>query len=480
MPPFGFVGPAFKHPQSVIGSEECRNWIPELTSGGQSKTDLGYVARPGLLQKFTAGVGPWRGFIEANGRFFIVSGPDLYELNSNWTVTLRGTAGQLVDDGKPASLAYNGPQVGEIAIASAGVGFIFNLGANTLTAIADPQFPANVIQVVFWKGHFVWLTRNGVTFHLSDLYVGTSYATVDIGEKSNTGDYINSLLVDEDVGELWLRGVQRSEVWRYTAAPGFPAEPVDVVIPSGSPATFGSCLLRGTVYSLSQSGGSRVVERFQSYGPQRISTHAVDAALKSYTETQIANAQAYAIEWRGHSFFVLQFVSPGVTWVYDELTDLWTNWDHWDTGLGQSEAFLGLGCIAAFGRQLLGSHSDGLVYDFSESYLDDDGDVIRIVRAAPPVGKNRTHHTLTFDFQMGVGTATVPAPVGSVDWSDDDGKTWSTPLEITLGAQGDFDNVAQLRRLGKSGHKGRVYRLVITSSVVRALSGADLVMGRAA
>jgi hypothetical protein len=122
----------------------------------------------------------------------------------------------LVDDGKPASMAYNGPQGGEIAIASAGVGFIYDLGADTLTAIADPQFPANVIQVVFWKGHFVWLPRDAVTFHLSDLYDGTAYATVDIGEKSNTGDYIKSILVDEDVGELWLRGVQRSEVRRLT------------------------------------------------------------------------------------------------------------------------------------------------------------------------------------------------------------------------------------------------------------------------
>lgn len=488
IPYAGFVGGTYERGRGTISVEQCRNWIPErVPPEAAGKTDWAYLVRPGLSPLVVAGNGPRRASGEQNGRAFVVSGSSLYEItvvSGVWTATLRGTAGQLGTNGKPASMAFSGPQGDQIAIASNGNGFIFTLSTNGLAQITDPQFLANVVQVVFWRGHFVWIAESGTTFGLSGSYAGTSYATADIGERAWSSDYIQTLMVDADSGELWLIGTQRTEVWWYNGALGFPAEPINAIIPYGSAATFAWCQVGASIYGLAQTdAGARLVGRFRSgYGLEKISHHALDRALASYSLAQLANTIAYTIDWEGHRFFVLT-IDDDVTWVYDEATELWTSWDYWHPTEGRSEAFLGLGHVAFNGTHVLGSRIDGTLYGFSADYLDDDGDVIRCVRRAPCVharGQRVPHHAIYFDFETGVGTAAIPAPVGYVRWSDDAGKTWTDEQQITLGASADYDHDVELRVLGSTRRKGRIYELVVTDPVVRALAGAYLDIGAAA
>lgn len=488
IPYAGFVGGTYERGRASVSVEQCRNWIPErVPAEAAAKGEWVYLARPGLLELVVAGTGPRRAEAEQNGRAFVVSGGSLYELTvvaSVWTATLRGTDGQLGNDGLPASMAFNGDQGDQLAIASNGNGFILTLSTNVLAQIADAQFPANVTQVVFWRGHFVWITENGTTFALSDLYDGTAYATADIGERQWASDYIQTVLVDDDSGELWLIGQQRTEVWSYNGALGFPAVLVPVVIPYGSAAVASWCQVGTAIYGLAQTeGGGRLVVRCRSgYGFEKISHHAVDTALENYTPAQIARAVAFTLDWQGHRFFILS-IADAATWVYDEATDLWTQWDHWNSDLNTSEAFQGLGHITFQGTHVVGSRTDGTLYAFSAAALDDDGAAIRCVRRAPCVharGQRVAHHGIYFDFEVGVGSASVPAPVGTLRWSDDAGKTWSAEQQLSLGAQGDYDHDAELRRLGTTKRKGRIYELVITDAVVRVLSGVYLEVGAAA
>lgn len=499
---WGFVGPSYEHPISTVDAEKTVNWVPERTSGGQAKADLIFVARPGTTSFSDDLTSGWRGWIIANrtgvvaDALFVVCNDVLYELDSTGQATNRGAVG---NDFQPVSMAYNGLQGGQIIILSGGLGYIFTLATNALVQIADAQFPADAVKAVFWRRHFVVIPRNSVTFHLSDIDDGSSWTTADIGEKDFTQDYIEDLLVDEDVGELWLIGTKKTEVWRYTGASGFPAEPVDVVIPHGSPAHFGNCLVSGSVYSLSQSvDGGRSVRRYAGgYAGERIATHAVEYSLKHLTEADIASAYAFAIEDFGHRWFILQFLSANLTWVYDESTDLWTNWDFHDPATGLSRAFLGIGHIFCFGKHLLGpwvSQASGGIYEFSpDTYTDYYGyngtgaQKIRLLRRAPYVsanGKRVRHDALTLEFQMGVGIAGGAAPeinpVALVRWSDDQGKTWGPEVEVSLGAQGEYAAHAQIRQLGIAGFAGRVYEVSVTAKVVRGLVNAYLDLGRPA
>lgn len=493
MPRFGFVGGTYQHPQSNVNAESCINWVPEvLPAQAAGKSRIVYRSRPGLAALGAGtGAGRWRACAELNGRAFVVSGGGLYEVDSAGTTTLRSTTvDALGDDGTPASMAFNGPQGDQLCVISNGNGFILTLSTNAFAQITDPQFPANAKQVVFWRGHFVVIPDDSTTFSLSALYDGTSWATADVGEKSLSSDYIHALLVDEDQGELWLIGTHKTEVWWYNGALGFPAQPVDVLIPSGSAASFGWCLVGGAVYGLAHSReGGLVVVRFQSgYSPERISHHAMEAAIQGYDETVIAKAYAFALEWQGHRFFVLTF-DDVATWVYDEASDLWHQWDY-KNDLGVSEAFLGLGHLHIDGLHIMGSRVDGAIYHFSADYYDDDGVEIRRVRRAPYIhaeGKRVRHDAITFDFQLGVGNADVVdgdgelrQPVAMVRWSDDQARTWSTEQQIELGMQGEYAGRAQLRRLGLAGFSGRVYELVVTDPIVAALTDAYVDVGMAA
>ncbi len=60
-------------------------------------------------------------------------------------------------------------------------------------------------------------------------------------------------------------------------------------------------------------------------------------------------------------------------------------------------------------------------------------------------------------------------PVVLLFVSDDGGKTWYDPIEAPLGAQGEYDNVAQWTRLGQA--RNRVYELVWSANLKTALNG---------
>lgn len=488
MPPFGLVGPTFQHPLSTVNAELTVNWVPEVTSGGQAKSSLVLVKRPGLNGVTTAGTARWRGGIEQNGRAFTINGVKFTEITyvgGAFVATDRSTV-DLADDGKPASTAANGDQGDQIAIAAGGLGYIFTLSTNTLAQITDPQFPANVVQVAYVDGYFIWIVENSTTFYLSSLYDGTAYAATDIGEKSKTHDYIMAVFVDQDEGKPWFIGKQKTEVWWNDGGAGFPFSPVDLIIPYGTGSRFSWTNLGSSIYGLGQNkDGGRVVLRYQGYNYERISHHAMEAAVQDYSETAIANAQGFAFEWRGHRFYALTFVEANTTWVYDESTDMWTQWDHWDAATATSEAFIGIGHMFAFGAHLMGSLEDGTIYEWSADYLDDDGSVIRRVRRAPYVHKSGyqvRHDQLTIGFQMGTGLSIGQGsdPTAIVRWSDNQAKSWSFEKEVKIGQQGRYKDRAVLRRLGVGGFNGRVYEVVVTDPVIDGIADEDLIVGRVA
>ena len=59
-----------------------------------------------------------------------------------------------------------------------------------------------------------------------------------------------------------------------------------------------------------------------------------------------------------------------------------------------------------------------------------------------------------------------------LDWSDDNGHTWSNQLSEPMGKLGEYDTRVMFRRLGSS--RDRIFRISISDPVKRVILGAYL------
>ena len=111
---FQFVGPSYQSMSYNQDLQETMNLFVELDESGAGKNKLALYGTPGLTTFANAGSGPSRGLFPGENRLFTVSGPTLYEVFQNGTVSSLGT---ISNDGQPVYLVFNG--VGsQIVIAS--------------------------------------------------------------------------------------------------------------------------------------------------------------------------------------------------------------------------------------------------------------------------------------------------------------------------------------------------------------------------
>ena len=221
--------------------------------------------------------------------------------------------------------------------------------------------------------------------------------------------------------------------------------------------------------------GQSVVWQMAGYIPERISTFAVEEAITSYSI--ISDARAYTYATDGHEFYVLNFPSADVTWVYDYVMKLWHKraWRDTNNVLHRDRG----NCCANFSNQIVvGDWQNGYLYSLQDNvYTDALGAPIYRLRRATHITKELKrlfHKSLQLQFQPGVG---IPVGQGStpqclISWSDDGGSTYVNPRPVAIGQQGQYKNRAILRRLGMV--RDRVYQVEITDPVNAVIVSCEL------
>src|ERR687896_134528 len=141
MPSFpGFVGPAYQAQSRIIGAEVCRNWFPQRVESPSPRAQYALYPTPGLETFATGMESPMRGIFAQDDRCFAVGGAKFYELDADGTVTEHGS---VTSDPWPATIDTFGTAGNQLFIVSGGNGYTFNLSTNTLTEIADSDFPSD-------------------------------------------------------------------------------------------------------------------------------------------------------------------------------------------------------------------------------------------------------------------------------------------------------------------------------------------------
>ena len=448
------------------------NLFPEVVpEGGKEPAFL--QRAPGLTRLATVGIGPIRGAWAFGDYSYVVSGPTLYQIDSNWNAVAKGT----VAGTGQVSMADNGIQ---LFVAANPQGYIYNVNTDVFQQITDPDFPG-AVTVGYIDGYFTFNEPNSQKIWVTSLLDGTSVDPLEFASAEGNPDVVVAVFVDHR--EVWVFGTNSTEVWYDAGLLDFPLARIQGAYNElGCAAPYSIAKMDNQIYWLGKDArGQGMVYRAAGYMGQRISTHAIEWQLQEYTD--LSDAVGYTYQQDGHSFYVLNFPSANTTWVFDVATGAWHERASFENG--QFNRHRG-NCQMFFnGQTVIGDYQNGKIYKFDLETYADDGQPQKWLRSwrALPTGANsltRTvQHSLQLDCETGVGLNLGQGsnPQVMLRWSDDGGHTWSNEHWKSMGAIGRYGYRTIWRRLGATMKiRDRVYEVSGTDPVRIYIMGAELLL----
>ena len=462
----GFLGPASVSQSYMADNELSVNFFLERTESPSAPGPWVLLPTPGFELRLSVGQAPIRGMFYQNGRAGFVAGFAFYEILYNSTtdtfsVILRGTVD---NDGEPVTFHANGDAGNQWWITSGGTGYIFDLTTNGLSIEGNPG--TTVSMGGFLSARFLYLDATTGAFYASALYDGTTWDPTMVAQ-SQSGDPWRALIVTPD-NLIRLLGESSGECWADQGTFPFPfSEIKEAGSPFGITSPF-AWTVHTTVSWLAQNQHGRgLIVRAQGYDPQRISTHAIEAAI--HDDGAQSSVRAFGYQERGHAFILFTFPEADRTWAYDVSSGLWHQRDYWDVATGTSKAYR-IGCaMEAFSKTLVGDRLTGDIYEMSSAFqMDVDGAAIRRVRQAPRLSNQQDRLSisrleLVMDKGQGLATGQGSLPAVMLTLSRDGGKTFGNERWSTSGAGGAFDTPCIWWRLGQG--RNVVPRFVVSDPV---------------
>lgn len=296
------------------------------------------------------------------------------------------------------------------------------------------------------------------------------FDSLDIAAKSGASDTLVAAPVIHD--EIWLIGQQTSEVWTASGLPDFAFQKLSgIFMQHGCVAKYSIAQADLSMFWLGQDPqGNCIVFRGAEYTAQRVSTHAIENAIQKYSVVSDAVGFTYQIE--GHVFYVLTFPSADKTWAYDMATKMWHEWV-WTDGNGLEHRHRAQCAAFAYGMNIVGDWETGALYQLDVDAATDDGNPIVRRRSFPQlVNEAKRLSYDRFVAEMDVGTVAVEdvSPVVYLRVSFTKGATYGNPIEIPIGATGDYSRSLQRRQIGMG--RDTVFELFWSGDFATALNGA--------
>lgn len=480
----GFIGPAYTLSSVNVECQRCVNLYPEQIETGTGKEGeaFHFVNTPGLRKLLEVGIGPIRLIhVDPSDRIFVASADKLYKINYSgtvWSALELGTLSTSSGTVKAAStLLVNGDSItvfvdGEDSYAYRYLSAVETFG--TFASFAYEQVDG-ATHVEFIDGYFIYNKPDSSQFFVSEW---GAFGVDPLSFASAEGDPDNVVALIANHRDLWLINERSTEVWVNTGNADFPFNRASGgFIEVGCVAPFSVAKISGINFWLGRDKeGQGVVVSAQGTSPQRISTHAIEHAIKGYAIDSIKSADAYTYHDGGHSFYVLNFAEA--TWVYDLTTKMWHERAYNNEGTLERHRTSYHAFVPQYGFHLAGDYANNKIYIIEDSsYSDDESPIIRM-RSSPHLSgqmKGVFCHSFQLDMEVGIGLdggVQGEDPMIMMDFSDDGGHSWSNEKWISAGKIGTFKTRAIWRRLGR--FRDRVFRIKISEPVRVRILGAEL------
>lgn len=433
-----FVGPSY----TVFDGRASRSRAVNLFLApmeNPSKAQFVMASAPGLIQRANAG-SVVRGAINAGDRAFFVAGSTLYELDSAFGITSRGT---LATSSGEVGMAWG---LTQLVIVDGPNGYVLRLSSNTFERITDEDWPGSRT-VDYLNGFFTLVPPDTQQAYVTAIDDATSIDALDfVSAERVPDDLVGQVCV---FGEWWMLGQLSSEVWTAVPSVDFPfARNNGANSDVGCMAAFSVKRIDNTFMMLGRDvNGGGMVYRANGLQLQRVSTQAIEQALAQSTDLSAAVAWVYQQD--GLTFYCLN--APGLTstWCYEVSTGTWHERCERDTS-GEFASGRITHHLYAFGQNI-GFDAAGKVYQLDRNTYTLAGDPLIRLRVSPNSVTPTRERQFFSEFVADVTTGEAPqgqeffAELGYVNNGVGTPKNW---LRRSTGRVGEFFSRLLWTRLG--------------------------------
>lgn len=372
--------------------------------------------------------------------------------NGTYRITVTGTATYTYTMGSTPSL--NASVVGTYSVSQ-------------FAQIVDENYPN--FQTVTWQdGYFIGNIPNGHRFGISAINNGYVYDALDFASaESNPDDLV---LTETDNSTLYLFGEVSTEFWTNSGDIDFPYSRI-----SGGAIEWGLAAKNSVVkydnslaFLAKNRMGEVIIARMQGYLPNRISNPEIEHVINSYTD--VADASFYSYMLGGHPMLQCNFPTGGQSWLYDGLTQAWSQLK--SDGIPRHRGELAVNYL---NRTIVGDYENGNLYRLNPDSYTDNGAPIAMELISRHLNTENVRFTIDsveLDMESGVGLATGQGsnPQIMMQVSKDGGHSWGVERWVSFGKIGEYLQRAIWRRLGQS--RVFTFKFRITDPVKRVILGA--------
>lgn len=344
-------------------------------------------------------------------------------------------------------------------------------------ATIDLPFSGKPIVAAYQDGFGIVNVLGTNQWYQSDLFDLSTWQALNFTSADSKPDDVVALLSVQR--NVWVLKEFDTEVWTNAGLPGFAFQRLQgVFIEFGCAAPFSASILgEEPIWLARNKEGAGMVVMMQGYSPKRVSTHAIEREIQSYSS--IDDAIGFTYQQEGHLFYQLTFPTGDKTWVYDLTTGLWHQRASFENGQfhrHQANAY------AFFkGQHVVGDYKSAKLFTFDMDTFTDCCNTkkwVRSWRALPkPTDTPVRFNSLRVDMETGAGVPDGTEPDVVLRWSDDGGHTWSNPRIESAGNTGETARRVMFKRLGSTRRNSgldRIFELSSTDPFKVALIGGEL------
>lgn len=443
-----FVGPSYQLATYKASAQRTVN-MHLMGMETPSKAPFILESVPGL-DVFSALGAEIRGSIDAGGRCFFVAGSTLYEMSAAGVATNRGT---LLTSTGVVAMKWG---LTQLVMVDGDYGYVLRLSTNAFERITSEAFYGSR-SISYLNGRFGFVRPDTQQFYLTAIDDATSLDALDFVSAERVPDGLVSAI--DDHGQIIMFGSLSIEIWDAYSSSTFPYQRNNgAAIEVGCVAAESIRQADNGVFFIGRDkNGSGIVYRLASVTqPVRISTVAVEEALKASTD--LTSATAWVYQERGLTFYCLNAPGLSSTWCYEISTGTWAERADLDDA-GQFKPFRVKHAVFAHGKQLVGG-DDGNVYHMDRSYRTFAGDPIARERTSPhtaaPSLDRLSFGAFILDCTTGE-SAQAQESYAELSWSNDGGAQFGNPVLRSIGKVGERFPRLTWRQLGTA--RNRVWRL---------------------